>query len=245
MTITFENESDVIIYSLEKIISFAREEHYFFVANCAWWIASIIGLESDLIIYIDRLATQIPIRQESTVLAIPRAIIRRALPKQQQPRNESPNYTPSVSQKPGRQERAVSSTPRDIARGVSPGKPVQNYNSDPLRRTRKGRIDPLPRNRKRLTEQQKEAVIKTAGINQAELQRRKENGECLRCAWPADRKGAHRVANCRRTIKLDKGTANFPKAKENQKIKQLFQQATVEEDSPEDTSSAESSNDSL
>jgi hypothetical protein len=55
MTITFEHDRDVIVYALEKIISFAREQQYLFVANCAWWLAGIIGLESGLTIYIDNL----------------------------------------------------------------------------------------------------------------------------------------------------------------------------------------------
>ena len=59
----------------------------------------------------------------------------------------------------------------------------------------------------------------TAGIESSEIQRRRSAGECLRCAWPSDRKGSHRVAECRRPIKLDKGTAAFPKAKEYQKMK--------------------------
>jgi hypothetical protein len=55
MTITFEHENKVIVYALEKIISFAREKQYYFVANCAWWIAGVLGLESGLIIFIDNL----------------------------------------------------------------------------------------------------------------------------------------------------------------------------------------------
>jgi len=41
----------------------------------------------------------------------------------------------------------------------------------------------------------------------------------LRCAWPSDRKGSHRVKDCIWQIKLDKGIASFPKAKEYQKMK--------------------------
>jgi len=41
----------------------------------------------------------------------------------------------------------------------------------------------------------------------------------VRCPWPSDRKGSHRVKDCRRPIKLDKGTGSFPKAKEYQKMK--------------------------
>jgi len=110
MTITFENDNDVIVYALEKIISYAREHHYFFVANCVWWTASIIGLDGGLRRYIDTLASRQP------------AIVR-----------------------------GVSTTPRDIARNVSiepdkklPEVPVDRYVKDPLRRTKKGRVNPLP-----------------------------------------------------------------------------------------------------
>jgi len=55
MTITFESENDVIVYALEKIISYARRTQQIFVAQCVWWLASIIGLESGLVIHIDNL----------------------------------------------------------------------------------------------------------------------------------------------------------------------------------------------
>jgi hypothetical protein len=41
----------------------------------------------------------------------------------------------------------------------------------------------------------------------------------LRCAWPADRKGKHNTKDCYRPIKLDRGTADFPKAKAYQKMR--------------------------
>jgi hypothetical protein len=55
MTITFENDNDVIIYTLEKIISYARRTQQVFVAHCVWWLASVIGLEQGLIVHIDNL----------------------------------------------------------------------------------------------------------------------------------------------------------------------------------------------
>jgi len=61
-----------------------------------------------------------------------------------------------------------------------------------------------------------EDYSQTKGIDRGEISRRKAAGECLRCAWPSGRKGTHRVKDCRRQIKLDKGTAGFPKAKEYQ-----------------------------
>jgi hypothetical protein len=51
MTITSEIDNDVIIYALEKIISYARRTQHIFVAQCMWWLASIIGLEQGLVIH--------------------------------------------------------------------------------------------------------------------------------------------------------------------------------------------------
>jgi len=55
MTITFENESDIIVYALEKIISYARKHQYIFVAQSVWWIASVISLSEELGMHIDNL----------------------------------------------------------------------------------------------------------------------------------------------------------------------------------------------
>jgi len=55
MTINFENENDVIVYALEKIISYAQKNRYIFVAQSVWWIASVIGLSDGLVIHINNL----------------------------------------------------------------------------------------------------------------------------------------------------------------------------------------------
>jgi len=55
MTITFENDNDVIAYALEKIICYARDNRYIFIAQSVWWIASVIGLSEGLATYIDNL----------------------------------------------------------------------------------------------------------------------------------------------------------------------------------------------
>jgi hypothetical protein len=60
---------------------------------------------------------------------------------------------------------------------------------------------------------------KAEGIEATEIERRKAVGECLRCTWPSDRKGNYRVKDCVRSIKLDKGTASYPKDKEYQRMK--------------------------
>jgi len=75
---------------------------------------------------------------------------------------------------------------------------------------------------------------KTEEIESSEIERRKSAGECLRCAWPSERKGNHRVKDCIRPIKLDKGTATFPKAKEYQKMKVAAVGIPEQEDESDD-----------
>jgi hypothetical protein len=81
-------------------------------------------------------------------------------------------------------------------------------------------------------------IQKTERIEYSELEQRKATGECLRCAWPSDRKGNNRVKDCIWPIKLDKGTANYPKAKESQRMKVARMELSSEE---EDSSSSEDS----
>jgi hypothetical protein len=55
MTVTFENDNDVIVYALEKVISYARRTQQIFVVQCVWWLVGIIGLEEALVDHIDKL----------------------------------------------------------------------------------------------------------------------------------------------------------------------------------------------
>jgi len=40
----------------------------------------------------------------------------------------------------------------------------------------------------------------------------------MRCAWPVNDKGNHKTMDCYRPVKTGSATANFPKAKEYQKM---------------------------
>jgi hypothetical protein len=82
--------------------------------------------------------------------------------------------------------------------------------------TKTGRINPVKVTKwpfKSVEEKNSKSYTKTEGIDLHELERRKSAGECLCCAWPSDRKGAHRVKDCIQPIRLDKGTASHPKDK--------------------------------
>jgi hypothetical protein len=125
MTITFESDKDVIVYALEMIVSFAKEKQYLFVANCAWWIAGIIGLDSGLVIYIDNLRSRQPKARRTSNL------------------EREINY------------REISEIPRDIAREVSSEDKPAEYIPDPLKRIRKGRINPLSQTNRQLNKARK------------------------------------------------------------------------------------------
>jgi len=58
MTSTFENDNDVMVYAIEKSISYATKNRYMFVAPSIWWIASVSGLTEGLVIYIEQLQLQ-------------------------------------------------------------------------------------------------------------------------------------------------------------------------------------------
>jgi len=144
MTITFEYENDVIVYALEKIITFARENQYLFVANCIWWIASVIGLEQGLVIFIDNLES----RNEVTVtLEKPEVFPARneVLVPLQSIGKVHPDRVSNISQ--GRSESAV---PRDLTEDqrldridVSVEQVIQESLRD-RSTVRRNRVNPLP-----------------------------------------------------------------------------------------------------
>jgi hypothetical protein len=84
MTITFENDNDVIVYALEKVISYARTTQQDFLAQCVWLLASVIGLQHGLFTYINNIQTRTEVGRQITgtgtapkpreVSAIPRDI---------------------------------------------------------------------------------------------------------------------------------------------------------------------------
>jgi hypothetical protein len=191
MTITFGNDNDVIVHALKKIISYARQNQQIFVAQCIWWLASIIGLDKGLINHIDNLGIR-----SSVVL---------------------PMTTPLVSSSKASKEGETHRQDKAL-------KECEQYLQDSQRlrhltilkaagRTRTGRINLLVSNKQSLKVTKKrngQQYSKTEGIEQTLIQRRKAAGECLRCAWPSDRKGKHWVQDCVRKVKLDSGTPGGP-----------------------------------
>jgi len=245
MTITFEDDNDVIVYALEKVIAYARRTQQIFVAHCVWWLASTIGLEQGLVNYIDSIQSRVRLKvvpektsnTEGTVSPVPSNSQEEK--KQDQVLKECEDFL--QESKKQREVAALKISGRTSTGQINPLKATKDSfrvykNLEKERRTRKREAAPESR---RTAFSFSTVHIATEGIDSSEISRRKAVGECLRCAWPSDRKGAHQVKNCRRAIKLDKGTANFPKAKRNQQ-KDLRE---VVGRSDSDSSTSESSSD--
>jgi hypothetical protein len=239
MTLTFESDKDVIVYALEKIIAEARRKQQIFVAQCVWWLTSIIRLEQGLANYIGNIQSRLNVT---------------IIPEKAPSVGRTVSTTPRDNQQDQRRDQVLkeceeclrdSREQRDIADLRASG------------RTKTGRINPLKSTKDSLKVSKKasrtnhrkscpeRSISKVEGIALVEVKRRREAGQCVRCAWPSDRKGSHRVKDCVRSITLEKGTACYPKAKEYQRLKQIHQQPLVEEVSSDNVSSGESSDDSL
>jgi len=139
MTITFENESDVIVYALEKVISHARRTQHIFVAQCVWWLASIIGLELGLIIHINNL------RRRERLESV----------------DKRTEFVHSDSIQQIQIEREVSSTPRDLTEDLrldrileSAERVVQESYQDRAV-VQQGRVNPLPTTKAQLKKARK------------------------------------------------------------------------------------------
>ena len=203
MPVTFENDNDIIVYALECVIAHARRTQQVFVAQCVWWLALIIGLERELVSHIDKLQSG----KDTT-------------PQEQLPWEDS--ATPKDLAEDSQVDQVLDRTEQYLRESKQLREIVALKTTGT---TMTGQVNPLKRSRKCLRRTQrisKDAVTnkdssKIEGIEVSEIRRRKAADECLRCAWPGDRKGNHRVNDCCRQIKLDKGTANPPKDRNYQR----------------------------
>jgi hypothetical protein len=142
MTITFENDNDIIVYALKRIISYAGNNQYIFLAQSVWWISSIIGLQQGLVIHIDNLRRQnnlnlkeLGTEKESVVLS--------DLPEE--PRNKPDNqsiHPDRISQIDSsvdinHLDKVLAETDRILENSQ-----IQRKRFDLLRRTRQGKVQP-------------------------------------------------------------------------------------------------------
>jgi len=48
MSITIENEADIILWTVAKLLVTFKQCQYLFVAECIWWIAALVQLDPAL-----------------------------------------------------------------------------------------------------------------------------------------------------------------------------------------------------
>jgi hypothetical protein len=188
MTITFENENDVIVYALEKIITYAKHNQYIFLAQRVWWIASVLGLQAGLVIHIDNIRARLEI-----------AIVREDGP--------STIRKSSEGTKMDRQDKML----REYEEYLQDSRRLHDLETlKATGKSRTGQIHPLASLKESLRiARQKKAkdYSRTEGIEATAIERRKGASECLCCAWPPGQKGSYRVKDCVRKIRIAPGTA--------------------------------------
>jgi len=113
MMITFENDNDVIVYAFEKVIAYARRTQQIFVAQCVWWLASIMGLEQGLVIYLDNIQSRLEVAVAAEELS-------EDTPCAEADRDIKINCNP----------RGVSTTPRDIQEDSRSRATLDNVHQD-------------------------------------------------------------------------------------------------------------------
>jgi hypothetical protein len=203
MTFTFECDKDVIVYALEKILSFARDNQYILLAQSIWWISSIIRLQQGLIIYIDNLKGRSELRPESSIRQMSPA-------ESEKIQTSDGDYIDSDIE-------SVSTTETNIHNEILNTCEVllteskKEWKAIGRLNQQASRIVKRKANKKKPI---KNFGTQTEGIDGSELRRQKAAGDCQRRAWPQDRKGSHKTLDCFRWARLEKGTAPFPKKKQ-------------------------------
>jgi len=225
MTITFENVNDAIVYALERVISYTRTSQQILVAQCVWWLAGIIGLEESVVIHIDKLLGCTVVGRERKGKEVSNPVTENTPEihglEVQESKEECQDKILTECEEYLKDSRRL----REIAALKATRKTLTGLiNPTPISKNQQWKKDRNQRIRPLKKEVKKE--VKTAGISETEIRRRKEVGECLRCAWPADRKGAHSDKTCIRPIRLAEGTASYPKGKTYEQADQL-EQASV------------------
>jgi len=187
MTITLENFNDVILFRLENVLSYTRRIEQIFVAQCVWWLLSVITLEQRLINYFNNQQS----RFEKSIQ-----------------HEKSIHYESSVPSSP------ESSDP-EPDRQYMVLQECNMYLQDSRRlryiaKLKATSTTTTGRCNHSNTAKKKVNAVKiwkdfsfTWGIEPSEIERMKVSGECLRCAWHQDLKGSQRVKNSLRPIKLN------------------------------------------
>jgi len=211
MTITFETDNDVIVYALEKVISYARDQRYIFLAQSVWSISSILGLQEGLVIHIDNLKARANIRKSRSPEGLrqlsgihPDRVAN--LQNSESAYNTSDGNLISTTETEIHNE-VIRNSEAFLAQSKQERKNIRCFTRQASR--------VVTRRADRKAQKKAKKCIKTfgtqtKGIDGSELRRRKAAGVCQRCACPQERKGSHKTLDCYRGQRLEKGTAPIP-----------------------------------
>jgi len=173
MSITFQNDTGVIIYAPEKIIAFAWNHRYLLVAQCVWWLASIIRLEQGLVKYLNAIQFRVKVMVSS---------------------EENPEAPVTKDKEPEKEKSCNHDTVlKECEEFLRDSRRLWDLATlKATRRTQTGRINPRWSTRQLLMDCKRKPAKPhplTEGIEEQEIQRRKQAGEYLHCAWPAATQG--------------------------------------------------------
>jgi hypothetical protein len=238
---TFNNEHDILIWSFSYPIRRFEDSQNLFAAQCVWWLVSLTNL-TDLVEYYCHYRT------------FPSDYNNHVIQRGRHPAADLDASKPGlinnvhISRKhlikdlvlesdllPRKDEQSTEGS-EELCRKASgriSKKRIQNQSSESKRTKLRHNKKQKPGSRSSSLED----------INTAEIKRRRESGECLRCAWPADRKGTHQVRKCRRAIKLDNCTAPFPVKRQYTAKNKIVAIESSNTDSSEDSDWGRSSRD--
>jgi hypothetical protein len=225
MTITFQNDNDAIVFALEIIITFARNNQHIILAQSIWWISSIIRLQPELIRHLNHLRASSEFRSKSSIqqtsLADSKGLAsNNDFSNQHIHPDRVEGVQASYDDYLDSEVESVNTTESEIHNEATGNCKTFFEQSKQERKAigcftkQANRVEKLKANKE--ADKKKKLKIfstQTEGIDGNELRRRKAAGECQRCAWPRDRKGSHKNLDCFRWKRLENGTAPFPKKK--------------------------------
>jgi len=196
MPITFEKDNNVIVYAFEKIIAFCWDNQYIYIAQCIWWISSVVRLQQGITIHIDNTwlwgstiaedILSVAVSYENGKIYTDQiGHFRDSVDKSDNESNRLDSVlktTEELLNLSKRQRNNFQKTKWELSNGVE--------NAWEITKTYQTQTD---------------------GMEDSELNRRKAAKDCQCCAWPRYIESSHNTLDCFCWKRLEKGTAPFLK----------------------------------
>jgi len=220
MPITFETDNNAIVYALERIISYTRKNQYIFLPQSVWWIASIIGSQQGLVVYIDILRERLAAYQSPSINQCDRDNIhpdRISRIKKPIPNLDSSNCGSSRDSSESESEQLSTSEDSLHDQKLNHCEEFLQQSKQEREKVARGTLQISKNTSWRISQRKKPRKSykdHAKWIDRSQLARRKAAGECQLCAWLGDRRGAIVSGGCGKKQKLllslkQKETSNF------------------------------------